>query len=183
MGSFLGVLAILGLALLIWWRIRDARRAGDGPDASGTDVRLNVRRLMHGRSGEAHPADAVDDPRLAAAGVVVAVATMDGPISQAEIGRMKRAAQETFEISEREALDVLSFGRWIAGECATNGEAVRRLSRIVLRTAGPEAGPDLVRMIEEVATAGGTELGPDERDAIAIVRSAFGMEPARRRQG
>ncbi|HET7410809.1 MAG TPA: TerB family tellurite resistance protein, partial [Paracoccaceae bacterium] len=128
-------------------------------------------------------ADTVDDPRLAAAGVVVAVATMDGPISQAEIGRLTRAAQETFEISEREALELLSFGRWIAGECATNGEAVRRLSKIVLRTAGPEAGPDLVRMIEDVTTAGGSDLGPEERDAIATVRHAFGMEPARRRQG
>lgn len=183
MGAFLGVLAVIGLVLLVWWRFLDARRTSAGTPAGARDVRLNIRRLMHGRSDAEHPVEAVDDPRLAAAGVVVAVATMDGPISQAEIGRLTRAAQDTFEISEREALDVLSFGRWIAGECATNAEAVRRLSKIVLRTAGPEAGPDLVRMIEDVATAGGSELGPEERDAIAIVRHDFGMEPARRHQG
>ncbi len=182
MGSLLGLVALIGVATACWWRIRDARRTGAQPAAAPRDVRLNVRRLMHGNAGGAHPADAVDDPRLAAAGVIVAVATMDGPISQAEIGRMKRAVQETFEVSEREALDVISFGRWIAGECVTNSEAVGRLSKIVLRTAGPEAGPDLLRMVEEVASTGG-ELGPEEREAIISVRRTFGMEPARRRQG
>ena len=181
MGAFLGLLAVLGLAVLVWWRIGDARRSSAGA-AGARDVRLNVRRLMNGHPGGAHPADAVDDPRLAAAGVVVAVATMDGPISQAEIARLKRAAQETFGISEREALDLVSYGRWIAGECANQGEAVRRLSKVVLRLAGPEAGPDLLRRTEEVAGAGG-ELGPEEREAITTLRRSFGMETARRRQG
>lgn len=183
MGSLLGLVALIGVAVACWWRVRDARRPGAQSSAGTPDVRLNVRRLMQGNAAGAHPADSVDDPRLAAAGVIVAVATMDGPISQAEIGRLKRAAQETFEISEREALDVVSFGRWIAGECTSDAEAVRRLSKIVLRTAGAEAGPDLVRMIEEVATAGGGDLGPEERDAIASVRRTFGMEAVRRRQG
>lgn len=181
MGSLLGVVALIGVAAAYWWRIRDARRTGPQSSAGTRDVRLNVRRLMHGNADGAHPADAVDDPRLAAAGVVVAVATMDGPISQAEIERLKAAAQKTFDVSDREALDVLSFGRWIAGECPTNADAVRRLSKVVLRTAGAEAGPDLVRMIEEVASASG-DLGPEERDAIAGVRHTFGMEPVRRRQ-
>ena len=181
MGSLLGFLALIGAGAAFWWLTRGAGAPGEQP-AGTPDVRLNVRRLMHGNAGDAHPADAVDDPRLAAAGVIVAVATMDGPISQAEIARLKGGAQETFEISEREALDLLSFGRWIAGECATNADAVRRLSKVVLRTAGPEAGPDLVRMIEEVATAGGAELGAEEREAVATVRRTFGMEAVRRRQ-
>lgn len=180
MGSFLAVLAILGLVLLVWWRIRDARRTDMAVPAK--DQRLNVKRLLSGDDG-AHPADTVEDPRVAAAGIVVAIATMDGPISQAEIARLSRAAQETFEISERQALELLSLGRWIAGECATNAEAVRRLSRVVLRTAGPEAGPDLVRMIEEVTAGGGAELGAEESEAVAAIRQTFGMEPVRRRHG
>ena len=146
------------------------------------DVRLATRRLMQTRGNHAHAADKIDDPRLAAAGIIVAVATMDGPISQAEIARLKRTAQETFEVSDREALDILSFGRWIAGQCATNAEAVRRLSKVVLKTAGPDAGADLLRMVEEVATADGGELGDEERDALDIVRRTLGTEPAARRK-
>lgn len=182
MSAFLGLLAVLGLAALVWGRVGQARRSSADARADAGDVRLNIRRLMHGDAGGAHPADQVDDPRLAAAGIVVAIATMDGPISQAEIARLKRAAQDTFEMSDREALDVVSYGRWIAGECATNAETVRRLSKVVLRLAGPEAGPDLVRMAEDVATAGAADLGPEEREAIAALRRAFGMETARRRQ-
>lgn len=185
MSVVLGLLVLLCIAAIWYWRVKAARQTSAevvdvGKDAR-KDVRLATRRLMLKRGGQAHPTDTVDDPRLAASGIIVAIATMDGPISQAEIARLKRLAQETFEITEREALDILSFGRWIAGQCMTNAEAVRRLSKVVLRTAGPEAGPDLLRMIREVATADGGELGEEERDAIGTVRRTFGMEAAGQR--
>jgi uncharacterized tellurite resistance protein B-like protein len=181
MTAFLGLLAILCVLAVWYWRVKGARGAkGKTLDPAG-DARLASRRLMQRRNDAGHPADAVDDPRLAASGIIVAVATMDGPISQREIARLKRAAEETFEVSEREALDILSFGRWIASQCASNAEAVRRLSKIVMKTAGPAAGPDLVRMIQEVATADGGELGEEERDALETVRRTLGIEPAGRR--
>jgi uncharacterized tellurite resistance protein B-like protein len=180
MTAFLGLLAILCVAAVWYWRVRGARGGGRTILAPPKDGRPASRRLMHRRNG-AHPADTVDDPRLAASGIIVAVATMDGPISAGEIARLKRTAQETFEVTEREALDILSFGRWVASQCATNAEAVRRLSKIVMKTAGPAAGPDLVRMIEEVATADGGELGEEERDALETVRRTLGIEPAGRR--
>ena len=155
MSAFLGLLVLLGVAAVWYWRVKAARETGGGAAGVRKDVRLATRRLMLKRDAQAHAADGVDDPRLAAAGIIVAVATMDGPISQAEIARMKRAAQETFGVTEREALDILSFGRWVAGECTTNAEAVRRLSTVVLKTAGPEAAPDLLRLIKDVATADG----------------------------
>lgn len=182
MTAFLGLLALLGVAALWYWRVKGARGSHGEVLDPKRDVRLATRRLMYRRNGHAHPTDSVDDPRLAASGIIVAVATMDGPISQGEITRLRRTAQDTFDVSEREALDILSFGRWIAGECTTNAEAVRRLSKIVLKTAGPAAGPDLVRMIEEVATADGGELGEDERDALETVRRTMGIEPAGRRR-
>jgi uncharacterized tellurite resistance protein B-like protein len=182
MSVFLGLLVVLGVAAVWYWRVKAARDASAEVVGVGKDVRLATRRLMLKRGAHAHPADTVDDPRLAASGVIVAVATMDGPISQAEIARLKRVAQDTFDVSEREALDILSFGRWIAGQCTTNAEAVRRLSKVVLKTAGPEAGPDLLRMIQEVATADGGELGEEERDALETVRRTLGIEPAAGRE-
>lgn len=175
------LLALLGVAAVWWWRVRAARGAAGGA-GKASDIRVATRRLMQGPQ-TAHPADSVDDPRLAAAGIVVAVATMDGPISLAEIDRMKRAAEETFHVSEREALDILSFARWVAGECTSNAEAVRRLSRALMKSAGSEVGPDLVRMIHEVATADGGELGDEEFEAIDAVRRNLGMEAAGRRTG
>jgi uncharacterized tellurite resistance protein B-like protein len=181
MSAFLGLLALLFVAAVWYWRVKAARETSAEAVDVKKDVRLAARRLMHRRGSHAHPAETVDDPRLAASGIIVAVATMDGPISQAEIARLKKVAQDTFEVSEREALDILSFGRWIAGQCTSNTEAVRRLAKVVLKTAGTEAGPDLLRMINEVATADGGELGEEERDAIESVRRTFGMEAAGQR--
>ncbi len=168
--------ALIGLigVIAIWqWRVRAARDAGNQIAEGVHDIRLAVRRLMHEKKYNRHPVDSVEDPRLAAAGVIVAVATMDAPISQREIEALRKAARETFEVTDREALDIVSFGRWIAGQCETNGEAVRRLSRVVQQRAGAEAAPDLIRIVTEVATADGNELGEQETDALDTVRRAF----------
>lgn len=175
MHIILGALALLGAALFWWYRVKAAREAGSELlDAAG-DLRATVRRLMYKARHDVHPADSVDDPRLAAAGIVVAVATMDAPISQTEIEALTTGARDTFDVTEREALDILSFGRWIAGQCNTNAEAVRRLSKVIAKTAGAEAGPDLVKLITEVSTSGGHELGEDEMEAIDTVRRTLGF--------
>ena len=173
MHILIGLLVLIGGIAFWLYRVKAAReQAGEGMDAAN-DVRLAARRLMYKNKHNTHPADSVDDPRLAAAGIVIAVATMDAPISQAEIAALTREAQAVFEISEREALDMVSFGRWVTEQCGTNDEAVRRLSKVVAKLAGAEAEPDLLRMIEAVATADGSILGEDERDAMASVQRAF----------
>lgn len=173
MQILISLLIVIGGIAFWLHRVRSAReQAGDIADAVD-DVRLAARRIMHNQQRNVHPADAVDDPRLAAAGIVVAVATMDQPISQTEIEALKTAAQETFDVSEREALDIVSFGRWVSDQCGTNDEAVRRLSKVVAKLAGSEAEADLLRMIEVVAASDGVSLGEDEQDAMSTVRRAF----------
>ena len=170
MHIILGILAILGTVAVIWYRLRAARELGGEVLDAADDLRATVRRLMYKRKHDKHPADLVDDPRLAASGIAVAVATMDAPLTQAEIDTLTRLSREIFEVSESEAHDIVSFGRWVAGQCNTNQEAVRRLSKVVARHAGPEAAPDLVRLITEVASAGDMTLGEEETDAVETVR-------------
>ncbi|MGD1926743.1 MAG: TerB family tellurite resistance protein [Paracoccaceae bacterium] len=170
MHILLGLIAIIG-AVLIWhYRVRAMRGSASELGDGAEDIRLKIRRLINRREYDVHPADSVDDARLAASGLVIAVATMDAPLSQAEITALSSEAQTTFDVTEREALDIISFGRWVAGECGTPDEAVRRLTDRISDLAGPEAGPDLVRMIETVATANGNPLGELESDALNTVR-------------
>ncbi len=169
------ILAILGGLALWYYRVKAAREAGGEILDAANDVRLAARRLMYKRKHNTHPADSVDDARLAASGIAVAVATMDAPISQAEIVALTKAARETFDVSEREALDMVSFGRWVSDQCGTNDEAVRRLSKVVAKLAGAEAGPDLIRIVTEVAAADGGPLGEDEMDALETIRRTLGL--------
>lgn len=141
-----------------------------GRSAGRSQISDAINRLMNRRELDGHPADSIEDARLAASGIIVAVATLDGPLSQAEIGAMTRTMQETFEVTEREALDIVSFGRWVAVECGAPEEAVERLGTRIDMLAGPEAGPDMVRMIQEVATADGNALGAEEQGALETIR-------------
>lgn len=175
MHIIIGLITILG-ALAVWyWRFKMAREAGGELLNAADDLRASVRRLMYKRKHNKHPADSIDDARLAASGIAVAVATMDAPISQAEIDALTVSAQRTFNVQKREADDMVAFGRWIADQCGTPAEAVRRLSKALHRTAGAEAGADMIRMINDVATADGRTLGEAENDAIDTVRRTLGI--------
>lgn len=175
MHILIGVITLAG-ALAIWyWRFKMAREAGGELLNAADDLRASVRRLMYKQKHNKHPADSIDDARLAASGIAVAVATMDAPLSQAEIGALTDSAKRTFAVTSQEADDIVAFGRWIADQCGTQGEAVRRLSKALLRTAGADAGPDMLRMINDVATADGRALSETERDAMDTVRRTLGI--------
>ncbi|MEM7057129.1 MAG: TerB family tellurite resistance protein [Pseudomonadota bacterium] len=175
MHILIGVITLLGVAAVWYWRFKMAREAGGELLDVADDLRGSVRRLMYKRKRNKHPADSIDDGRLAASGIAVAVAAMDAPLSQAEIAALGKSAKSTFNISGQEADDIVAFGRWIADQCGTPSEAVRRLSKALNRTAGAEAGPDMIRMINDVATADGRELGEAETDAISTVRRTLGI--------
>jgi len=171
----LAVLGLLGAAMFWYWRLKMAREAVGELASAADDVRLAIRRFGYLRKHKTHPADCVDDPRLAAAGIAAAVAGIDAPLSQAEIDRLTAEAGSVFGVRSAEAVDIASFGRWIAGQCQSPEDAVRRLTKVVRAQAGPEAGPDLVGMVEKVAGADGAGLGEREEDAIAAIRRGLGM--------
>ena len=99
-----------------------------------------------------------------------AIASMDQPITQSEIVTMREKARDVFDVGDRDALDIVSFGRWIAAQFDTAEDAVTLLSQIVAETAGPEAGPDLVEMIVSVVGADGAVIVEEQTAAVEEVR-------------
>lgn len=172
----LSLLLILGLIALVVHQMARQGRVPGGRSAGRSEISETIKQIMNQRALDEHPADRIQDARLAASGVIVAVATLDGPLSQAEIAAMTRTMQETFEVTEREALDIVSFGRWVAVECGAPEEALERLGARIDMLAGPEAGPDMVRMVEEVATANGNALGAEEQGALQTIRRILDVQ-------
>ena len=164
MHTLLGLLAILaGLFFWHYWN-RVARSGPRDRVGGGSEIRQTIQRLMNQGQYD-----------MAASGLIVVIATMDAPLSQNEISALSKNAQTTFGVTEREALDIVSYGRWVAGECGSVDEGVRRLSRRINKLAGPEAGADTVRMIEEVASADGIPLGEAELEAMETVRNILNV--------
>lgn len=175
MHILLGLLGALGAAMVWYWRMKMAREAAGELVGAANDVRLAIRRFGYKRRHKTHPADCVDDARLAAAGIVAAIAGMDAPLSQREIDRLTAEAGAVFGVAPAEAVDIAAFGRWVAGQCNSPEEAVRRLTRVVRDKAGVEAGPDLLAMAEAVSTADGAPMDTREADALAAIRRGLGM--------
>ncbi|TFG89011.1 MAG: TerB family tellurite resistance protein [Hyphomicrobiales bacterium] len=175
MHILLGILGVLSAAMLWYWRAKQAGEAAGELTNAANDVRLAIRRFGYMRKHKVHLADCVDDARLAAAGIVASIAAMDAPLSQAEIDMLTAEAGAVFGVDSREAVDIAAFGRWVAGQCNTPEDAVRRLTKIIRAKAGAEAGPDLIRMVQKVATADGVGLDERETDALQAIRRGLGM--------
>ncbi len=126
------LIAIAGLLVgaLIWYnRMKQAGHiAGELKDAAN-DVRLAARRFGFKRRSNVYPIDALDDARLAAAGIVAATAQMDSLWDQSMSDAMVQQAQSVFDVALDEAEEIVVFARWIAP------------SRALLRNTLPGNGP------------------------------------------
>lgn len=174
MPVILAILSAITIAGIWYWRMQAARDAANTLFDAANDVRLAARRFGFQMRNKTHPADCVDDPRIAAAGIVLAIAGMDSEVTQAETDTLLRQCQSKFDIDAKEAEEIVLFGRWLVGQCVNKDEAVRRLARRVAEKAGAAAAPDLMEMIDKVAGPEGLEL-ERARDAIATVRRVLGM--------
>ena len=140
----------------------------------GDDVRAVVRRFGF-RSGPGHPADKVDDSRLLAAGVLASIAKLDGDANAEAYARIALECRATFRCSEHEATDIATFGRWLAAQNASPDEALRRLSRRLIKVSSyhdrAQLAQDLERMATAVATAqDGETISTTKQHAIEQLR-------------
>ncbi|MEO0761248.1 MAG: TerB family tellurite resistance protein [Pseudomonadota bacterium] len=166
----LGIVAAVG----IWyWRFKMVSEAAGELIDAADGVRAAARRFAYRRRSDKHPADCVEDARLAAAGVMAAIASMDGPLSRDEIKAIANEARAVFQADQDEADEIAAFGRWIAGQCKSPDDGARRLGKIVRRLAGDAVGRDLVAMTERVAQVDGAPLSEAQASALLTLRRQF----------
>lgn len=172
------IIAAIGIliAAAFWYQ-----RASAAKDAAGDligaakDVRAAARRFGFKNKSNIHPVDQIEDARLTAAGIAAAVAGMDGPLTQPEIDTMVTETRLILKASAEEATDIAAFGRWVAGQCGNNEEAVRRLTNKTHRITGGSVGSDLLTYVTNIAAAGGP-INSVQQDALDRIRSIFGLD-------
>ncbi|MEM6355352.1 MAG: hypothetical protein AAF844_06680 [Pseudomonadota bacterium] len=174
------ILAVLGalVALSVWyWRFKMMREASGEILDMAQGVRAAARRFAYRRRHNVHPAESVEDARLAAAGIMAAVAQIDAPLSKAEIEGIAAEARRTFNAGHDEAQEIAAFGRWIAGQCGSSDDAVRRLLKAIHRHAEGDVGDELLAMVRRVAAADGNELTEGQEGALATIARSFERSP------
>jgi uncharacterized tellurite resistance protein B-like protein len=147
--------AVLGVLLLILFRMQQAAHAARDLADAADDARGLFRRWRWRRKQARHPLDTVDDAREAAVAMMVAAAQSDGAITERERAAIISEMRTRFGATHGQAEALFARGRWLVQDRHDAGEVFRRLTPLVLRTCGPVERADLVDMLGKVAVADG----------------------------
>lgn len=149
------IVGVLGAVAIVLWRMQQAAAATRDIAEAASEVQGLFRRWTWNRKANANPLDLVDDPREAAAAMMVAVAQADGPLTEAERTLILGKMTATFETSAKDAEALLARGRWLTKDSIDAANVMRRLSPAVLKSCGPNERRELVAMLTAVASADG----------------------------
>jgi uncharacterized tellurite resistance protein B-like protein len=171
-GMFLGALATLGVIL---WRVHLAAEAAKGLADSAEAAHGMFRRWRWRRQALIDPLAQVEDPREAAAAMMVAVAQSDGALTERERHAILAEMTRRFRATSHQAGELLARARWIVRDVRDVDRGLDRLRPVVARTLAASERRELIQMLEIVAAA---ELTSGSIERGAIRRLARALEAA-----
>ncbi|MEQ1496805.1 MAG: TerB family tellurite resistance protein [Novosphingobium sp.] len=149
------LVAVAGVLLAILWKLQQAAHASrDILDAAG-EARGFFRRWAWQRKTDRNPIDMIEDPREAAAVLMVMIAQADGPLTEREQQMIVGEMVSRFGATTAQAEELLARGRWTVQQRSDVSEVVRRLTPLLQRTCNGAQRRDLVEMLHVVADADG----------------------------
>ena len=124
-----------------------------------------------------NPLDLVEDPREAAAAMMVMIAQSDGAVTERERVAILSGMVNTFGASAEQAEQMLAHGRWLARDVTLPDEGFRRLIPLLKsKLAAPERR-QLIELLNTVAAAEAkTSSSMGRIEAEAISYAAFQLD-------
>lgn len=164
--GFLGILVAIGL----WsWRLRMAREGGgEAADLARTAANLPRRMAFKYRSGR-NGLELIDDPREAAAIMMMEVARARGePLTDRQSHSMIEEMIQHFRFTAEQAHELVAHAGWATNKAPLPQETMRRLSQKIVgeRYLGPKEVVDLDSMLVAVSEAEGVPT----RDQLALLQ-------------
>ncbi|WP_282609193.1 hypothetical protein [Pelagibius sp. Alg239-R121] len=174
MHILLGFLAVVGVAVAWIWRARNAASAAKEVVEVADDVRAAVRRFGYRRIADKNPLDTVEDPRLSAAGILAAIAKMDGDYTREQMTAIQQECGRVFSASDKDAEQFTAYGRWLAQQSANPDEVVRRLSGNLSKNLAANERQELLGMVERVSAIEGRGATDEQILALKRLRESLG---------
>ena len=159
MHILLAIVGALGAVGVLLWRMQMAANATRDIVSTAHDAGRFFRRWSWFRKANANPLDLIEDPREAAAAMMVAAAQYDGALSAREEEAILEQMRAHFGTDERTAADLLARGRWLAKSTADLGQTFHRASAIIRSRCTREEQQSLIEMLRAVAAADGRTEG------------------------
>jgi uncharacterized tellurite resistance protein B-like protein len=169
MSILLGLLALMGGAGALLWRMNHAADAARQVVDTADDARGLVRRWFWRRRTRVDLLGEIQDPREAAACMMAALAQADGALSDRERGAILRALIENVQVPSAEAEEMFARARWLVRDTTDAAGCFSRLQPTIMRSLAEKERRDLIAMLNTVAAADGPPRTA-ERDAIARLK-------------
>lgn len=157
--------AAFAVALAVLIRMQSAAHAVRDIADAANDTRGLFRGFLWRRKFAKSPLELVDDPREAAAAMLVMLAESDGVITERERTTIVNGMVTTFGATVTQAEQLFAQARFLARDVKLAEAGFRRLQPVLLRKLGPVERGQLIALLDAVARAEG-DPGPVEREAI-----------------
>ncbi len=173
------ILTLIGIISLIsvwYWRLQMLSRAAKGGlDVAKTAANLPRRMAFKRQAGKAS-LSIIDDPREAAAVMMMEIARARGPMTQNQQDVMQGEIMRNFQFSRDDADALIGHAGWVGRDAPAPHAVMERMSKLVLGSAslGPKELVDLDGMLVAVSEAEGTPSG-EQLQLLQIYRNRTGL--------
>lgn len=169
MHMLIGLLAVL-TAIGVWaWRLRMAKRGLDVATDIAKTVASAPRRLAFkyrmGKGG----LDLIDDPREAAAIMLIQVAlARGGPLTPLQSDVIEAEMCEHFQYLPSEAENLAAHAAWVSQSCPPATVTMTQLSKLIVNA--PQLGPKEVIDLDAMLVAVSEAEGVPTRAQLALLQ-------------
>lgn len=166
------IIAILGIIIGAYFWINRARNAAnvtaDVMDMAN-DVRLAARRFGFRRRHDVHPAESIEEPGLAIAGIAIAFVELDDFPTQEHRNALNVHLRAQTRVDQETADEMVILGRWLVNECGGASAAISRLARKLYRLEGPDALDPLMTILNKTVN----NHNERQTEALHEIKTAF----------
>jgi len=168
--AILGVIGVLGTILIRMGMA--ARGASEIADAAQTAVGA-VNRAKFKRKATRSPLTTLDDPREAVAALMVAIAKVEGDLTDKQIKVMEALIKNRLDFEGADEL--IAHARWLVQETAEPGVVVTRVQSFLSTQCTYDQKRDIIEILETVASINGP-ADTLQTQAIRQLMFAIGAE-------
>lgn len=166
------VAAITGVLFFVLRARNAANAAGDLLDMAN-DVRLAARRFGFRRQTNLHPAESIEEPNIAIAGIASAFLELDDLPTADQRDTLAWEITKVLNTSKQDADELCVLGRWMVSECGGADPAIARLSRKLYRLDPQGLTPLLSLVSGTLAKSATGGLNVKQTEALDDVKRAF----------
>jgi uncharacterized tellurite resistance protein B-like protein len=166
MHILVGILGAVFAVALVIWRISVVIQAGKTVVSATRDAKAALRRRGWSHRAAARPLDAIDDPKLIAAVILMASIRCDREITQEDRDRMTAEMQRAFRVDRKEAMDLAGEAEFLVRDIADYPRWAGRLAAALV----PKCSAEERAQVLEMAAILGPGGAPSERRQLLLTR-------------